>query len=248
MKRIVFLLIIALMQCTLAGAREYKVSTGYAANIVIDIPDSYECAYENNDIRNPLQYILKKADGTEVEVIMICLDLKKSKAHEIPDTLILPALKNAKIVERTESADKNKSRTITIQEKNKKMRKNYIKFFNMGILVVSVSSPNSDFSESDSFMQTADTKTMWKKMLLSLIGIFVAIIPGIILATAWDYRKTNATIFWRRTILSIIVTVLISVALSLYFSISFWIILLIYAIINIVILLMSIFNLIPIVF
>ena len=76
MKRIVFLLIIALMQCTLAGAREYKVSTGYAANIVIDIPDSYECAYENNDIRNPLQYILKKADGTEVEVIMICLDLE----------------------------------------------------------------------------------------------------------------------------------------------------------------------------
>ena len=248
MKRIFFLLIIALMQCTLASAREYKVSTNYLTNIVIDIPDSYECTYENNDTRNPLQYILKKADGTEIEVIMVCFDLKKSKADEIPDTLILPALKNAKIVERTESADKNKSRTITIQEKNKKMRKNYIKFFNMGILVVSVSSPAGDFSEADNFMQTVDTQTMWKKFLLILIGIVIAVIPGIILATAWDYRKTNAAIFWRRTILSIIVTVLISVALSLYFSVSFWMILLIYAIINTVILLMSIFNLIPIVF
>jgi len=219
-----FLLMTAIWLCFFAEAKEWTIETASLNNIAFNIPDDYTCTYGNDTTHTDLRYVFKKGDGTEIVFYMIEIEnFNKEEAEGLPDTMLLPSLRQMNILSRELPSDGRVDRIITFKEDNGDMIRQYVCFFSCGIVLMSAYSPSNDFTETDQISNSIDNHFKWKALLLIIIGFIIAMIPAFVIANAWECWENNRHKSCRYALLGISLVLIISIVGSLWLDFNFWI-------------------------
>lgn len=223
------LFIMALVLCVSINAKEWKVDTGGMRVITFELPDSYECVYGGDSVKNDIRYRFKKDDGTLLTVMMIEIEnMDESKVKQMPDTMLMPGLKGLEIIERHEPIDGEISRIITIKDYDGSILRDYLCFSSNGIFLMSAYSPTGDFTETDNLAQTINSHFQWKLLLVILLALFLVFVPAFFFGNAWEHRKHNRARFWRCVFGVVLFALVISAIGAVWLDFTFWKLLLAY--------------------
>lgn len=223
MKKIFFLLA-AVITCMTAGAKDVTLEGSILRNLSFNVADGLVCVYNavdsaktgNHDVKGNLRYVFTSADGLELYIYLHEIaNLDCEKANAAPDTTLLPGLKGIKVLERQQPVDGGLNRIITIKNSKGVLQREYIGFYADGIICFSAVAPSGDFSLTDQTAMSVNDSFRWGNLILLIIGVLIALIPSIIIAFAWEERKSNLPKFWRRILTGLVLSIVIGIAGSL---------------------------------
>lgn len=224
MKRIVLMMTI-LGLCMAANAKEWKIGTEFLKSVTFEMPDDYHCTYGSDTTRTDLRYVFTKEDGTEVLFYMIEIDnFDKSKAHEMPDTTLLPALKNFEVISSETMYEGNVDRVIMYKNEKGEVIREYVCLLSVGIGYVTAYSPNGDYKEADAIAQSVDTSLEWTKVIKYGIAVILGLISAFIFANGWEKRKRNGKKFITNTLISVVFSLISTIVCMFMFGSSFWLV------------------------
>lgn len=222
-----YLLLAAVMISMTAGAKEVTLEASFLRNITFDVADGMKCVYnaadsakvDGRDIKKgELRYALTSGDGMELYVYLYEIaNLDREKASAVPDTALLRGL-NGTVIERQQPVDGELDRIITIRNKKGAIQREYIGFYADGIICFSAVSPSGDFSIADKTAMSVGSNFRWGNLLIIIICVLIVLIPSFIIASGWNYRKSNLPKFWKRIITGLGLSVIIGIAGSLIFG------------------------------
>lgn len=218
-----YLLLIAVITCMTANAKEVTLEGSILRNLTFDVANGLECVYNAADsakanvrnIKGNLRFVFTSPDDLELYVYLNEIaNLDQEKASAAPDTSLIPGLKNMKVLERQHPVDGGLDRIITIKNRKGVTQREYISFYADGIIYFSAVAPSGNFSLADQTAMSVDNSFRWGNLLVIIIGVLISLFPSFLIASAWDERKSNLPKFWKRMIIGLILSVFIGIAWS----------------------------------
>lgn len=225
--RRIFVLIATVIMSMTVGAKDFKFEGSTLRDLTFNVPDGLDCVYNAVDsaktygrvLDGEFRYLFTSEEGLKLYVYLYEIaNVDIEKATAVPDTVLLPFLKELEIIERIQPVEGELDRIITIKNKDGMLRREYIGFFTDGIISFSAESPSGDFALADLTAKSVDNSFRWDKFLLYLVCIIIAMIPSFFFATAWDERKSNLPKFWKRMLTGLMLSFVIGIVGSLVFG------------------------------
>lgn len=206
-----------------ASAKEWTIETRSLRSISFDIPDTYKCVYHCDSISNGLIYVFEK-EGTALSIDEISIDnFDQNKAQKMPNALLIP---NSEIIDSEEQSEGAISRIIVSKTDSGSTIRHYVFFNPDGIIILNASAPKSVWNEIDQIANTFECHFKWGKFLLFILLGLIGVIPSIIIAISFDYRKENLQKFWCYIIIALIIIIALAIIFSIWWNVSFWMLLL----------------------
>jgi hypothetical protein len=215
------LLMLALVQCLLAGAKEWKVKTAFMQEIEFEMPDDYECTGEYPD--RELRYVFNSGDGGMAFVYLLNIEnLDVDKAKLAPDSLFVITTAEYEILDSKSLEEGPVSRIITIKDKDTQVViRTYVTFCNSAIFIINCFA-EADFAEFDQQVQNIDSRFMWWQLLGIILCVIVGSVPGFIFGAGLEDIRENPAKFWKMTILALLLILAAAFVVPMFFNITFW--------------------------
>ncbi len=228
MKKTILTLWVLLASIALS-AKQWPISTSLLTQYTIEVPDEFVCVYDGDSAKTNTRYVFAKEEQSQLYLDMVVIDnLNVKKAKALPDTILLPSLKEKEIISRIEKEEGLLSRIITVRNKDKSTKRFYIYIVPEGFISIDASATDHNYDQMDTIAQSMTKHTLWKPFLFMILWMLAAIAilvtMGYLLEAAWNHRKINATKTWLEVLGAIAIALIAAIVLHVWLGYHFWLV------------------------